>query len=412
MNRPRRGLRQKASARHRIVRILLLAVALLAASPPDSEPAPWKAVLAGLRQQRDRMALNLERAHARLLEQAIARDDREAVKRLSPLPPRPRPSGYGVLPEVGKDGPLSSVQPTERTYSLQRLLGGLAADFRQAAVLADGGMAEEHFARSLDEFERLRGQLNHLEEQLAYHAKWQRSVVEYAEFFAARNGLVTEARRMAGLLATGESDEAARIGAELSEQLAPLRPTPGLRLVRGEAGGVTLPVTVHTDIADRDFLAIFREAVEAAFCESEAARSRGFALDLELRHVNPGDLYPEGVPPPGAAIDVEIHLQRFPAGTVVMTTGAESTHAFTGRGILLGPSPITRRTLAHEFAHLIGFDDAYLRGYDGRPDGAFGVVFVEWTGLSDDLMGNSDGGRVTSEMIDRLVYAYGSGPDP
>ena len=205
---------------------------------------------------------------------------------------------------------------------------------------------------------------------------------------------------------------AARIGAELSEQLAPLRTTPGLRLVRDEAGGMTLPVTVHTDIADKDFLAIFHEAVEAAFCESKAARSRGFTLDLELRHVNPGDLYPEEAPPPGAAIDVETHLQRFPAGTVVMTTGAESTHAFTGRAILLGPSPITRRTLAHEFAHLIGFDDAYLRGYEGRPYAAFGVVLVEWTGLSDDLMGNSDGGRVTSEMIDRLVSAYGSGPDP
>ena len=60
--------------------------------------------------------------------------------------------------------------------------------------------------------------------------------------------------------------------------------------------------------------------------------------------------------------------------------------------------------------HLLGFDDAYLRGYDGRPEDEFGVVLVEWTGLNDDLMGNSSGGRVTVEMIERLIRAYG--PEP
>jgi len=47
-----------------------------------------------------------------------------------------------------------------------------------------------------------------------------------------------------------------------------------------------------------------------------------------------------------------------------------------------------------------------LRGYDGRPDGDYGVVVVEWTGFTDDLMGDSNGGLVTTAMIDRLVAAY------
>ena len=68
---------------------------------------------------------------------------------------------------------------------------------------------------------------------------------------------------------------------------------------------------------------------------------------------------------------------------------------------------MTPRVLAHEFGHLLGFEDAYLRGYEGEPDDPHGVVLVEWVGLSDDLMGNPAGGAVTREMIETLLEAYG-----
>jgi hypothetical protein len=64
------------------------------------------------------------------------------------------------------------------------------------------------------------------------------------------------------------------------------------------------------------------------------------------------------------------------------------------------------RVLAHEFGHLLGFVDAYLRGYEGDPDGPFGVRVVEWTGLMDNLMGGPAAGRVTREMIEQLLAAY------
>ena len=67
--------------------------------------------------------------------------------------------------------------------------------------------------------------------------------------------------------------------------------------------------------------------------------------------------------------------------------------------------------LAHEFGHLLGFEDAYLRGYDGDPVDPYGVVIVEWSGLSSDLMGDSTRGQVNDEMINRLISAYG-GPVP
>jgi hypothetical protein len=77
-----------------------------------------------------------------------------------------------------------------------------------------------------------------------------------------------------------------------------------------------------------------------------------------------------------------------------------------GDYIFLGTDPESRRTLAHEFGHLLGFSDAYVRGYDGDPGGEYGAVIVEWTGLSDDLMGSPGRGRVSSEMIETILTAY------
>jgi hypothetical protein len=380
--------------------------------PPGSQlspgPPPWEAVHGRLSEQRDQMAADLERAHTWLLKRAIEQGDRESIERLSPDPPSPRPTGYGILPEIVGDAPLSPQQLSEQRYSLELLSEGFASEFREAANLADRGSGEESgpLGPSVAEFERLRDRLDDLEDHLAYHANWQTAVVEYAEFFAARNQLVAEVRRMDRLRAAGETEEAARIGRDLVEKLAPFRPNSALELAQ-EADRLTLQVKVHTDIADESFLAAFKEAVHSAYCESDAARSRGFALDLELIHVSPGVLYPDGAPSPGTEIDVDAHLERFPPDSLVLTTGAASTYAFTGRVILLGSDPIAGRTLAHEFGHLLGFDDAYLRGYDGDPEGPYGVVVVEWSGLSDDLMSNSRGGQVTDEMIESMIVAYG-----
>ena len=74
----------------------------------------------------------------------------------------------------------------------------------------------------------------------------------------------------------------------------------------------------------------------------------------------------------------------------------------------MGTDSTTRRTLAHEFGHLLGFSDAYLRSYQGDPQDSHGVVFFEWTGLVDNLMGSPGSGRVTDGMIERLIDAYGN----
>ena len=75
----------------------------------------------------------------------------------------------------------------------------------------------------------------------------------------------------------------------------------------------------------------------------------------------------------------------------------------------LGSGKLAPRVLAHEFGHLLGFADAYLRGYAGSPDDPYGLRIIEWTGLMNDLMGGPGVGRVTREMIEQLLAAYDPG---
>ncbi len=189
--------------------------------------------------------------------------------------------------------------------------------------------------------------------------------------------------------------------------MAPFHPTTGLAVEVGPDGTLVLPVELTTDIDDPDFLATFRGAVAEAFETSEAALESRFRIQLSVKHIPPERLYPGGAPRIGEHIDRTGHLRRFPEGALVLTTGAQSTHARTGKYLQLGPHPSTRRSLAHEFAHLLGFDDAYLRAYEGSPDGPHGVVLIEWRGLTDNIMGAPDHGKVTRAMIAQLLAAYG-----
>jgi hypothetical protein len=194
---------------------------------------------------------------------------------------------------------------------------------------------------------------------------------------------------------------------EILERVAPFQPTPGLRVEDVPDLGRVLEVPLTTDIADLEVTGAFRDAVESVWNDSEAARGARLRIRVSWNEVRPETLYPEGVPPAGAELDEEDHLSRFEAGRLILTTGARSTHALTGRAILLGTEPRTPRSLAHEFGHLVGFNDAYLRAAEGSPEDPFGSVLVEWTGLSNDLMGSPNHGRVTEAMIDQLLRAYG-----
>jgi hypothetical protein len=401
----------------------LAVVGLLASTGPPqwafSEPAasegsqstnrrPWQRVLTWLEAERDRFAADLEQARVLLIARA-ERENPELVQRLTDKPAVPRRTGYGLLPDVEPDRSLQELEPRRQAYSLESLTTVSAANFRDAALLKSR-VAEEPTApleRLIAEYERLQPKLENLDSHINYHSMWQQAAIDDAEFFTRQNRIHARAIEWDQSRANVDPQASDSARMEIAELVATFRPTPGLAIELDASGTRVLRVSVATDITDASFLEKFRRGVLAAFSESEAARARRFRVDLTFDQITPASLYPDGSPETGAAIDKDAHVARFPNGALVLTTGAKRTHAFVGRHIQLGTDPKVPRSLAHEFAHLLGFKDAYLRAFEDSPDDPFGCVFVEWTGLRNDLMGSPSRGPVTVAMIDQLLKAYG-----
>ncbi len=378
-----------------------------ALTPGVPPPLPWERVLERLRGERDRLSADLEAAHAALLPRAKSAAP-SLVDRLSLEPPKPRPWGYGYLPEIRPSPEERKTVLRRKAFSLEWLDDAFTRAGREAEMLL--GKAGNDPGAPLEpmcaEFERLRARLRLLESNLSYHSHWQQAILDYPAYFARKNEIVARVRAWRDLVQSGADPDREQVLARaVGEQVSVFRPTRGLRVERRN-GGCTLPVRVVTDIHDQAFLEELRIAVREAYVDSRAARNRSFRIELTIEQLPLEELFPGGVPERGARIAAKDHVGRFPKGALVLTTGARSTHAFVGRYVRLGPHPRSRRSLAHEFSHLLGFSDAYLRGYEGSPSDPFGCVVVEWSGLVDDLMGSPGRGRVTEAMIDQLIAAY------
>lgn len=329
------------------------------------------------------------------------------LERLSMDPPVPRASGYGLLPEIMESEPLQAVIPRQTTYSMRWLEDRLIEERANAESLSEQQAQNPDLESLVGRFEHVLGQLRRLEDHLSYHGQWQPSVVEYPDYFREENRLLANIREIEALKSGGGNDTRVEEQHErLMDDLASFRPTPGLAAMTAEDGERTLPVTVCTDISDGNFLLAYQRAVFEAFNEVPAARARRFSVELNWRFTDVEQLYPQGAPARGEAIDVGRHISSFKDCPLILTTGASTTHAMAGKYIVLGTDAVSRRELAHEFAHLLGFYDSYVRGYDGDPSDEYGVVLVEWVGLTDDLMGSARGGVVSPAMIERLATAY------
>ena len=371
------------------------------------QPQPWEHKYKQLSQQRDILFVRLEKVHTPLV--ARVQDEAPALLvRLSLTPPKARPIGYGLLPMIRNNAAQVTVVPKQTLYSLKWLEDRLIDEFDNVEKLAIDIPEETELEPLVARSEQLLKELRNLENNLTYHKYWQKAVVQYAAYFQKQNSLVFQAREFNTLIINGGSSEKiTELRKQLLQRTAPFRPTEGLQIQNHENGEMVLSVTVCTDIEDSKFLHAFQEGVQESFTLSPAAQKHRFSVDLDWRLVTVDTLYPDGAPIRGASINMNAHRALFADCQLVLTTGAPSLNAIAGRSIFLGTSPVTTRTLAHEFGHLLGFKDAYVRGYDGKPGGTYGVVIVEWTGLSSDLMGDSGRGQVSDEMINTLIIAYG-----
>jgi len=382
---------------------LLASLPLATTELPAQGERPVHRMLAWFDGEVERFVTAMRRAHEQLLPRAAS--DSESAARLSPAPPAPRPRGHGLLPSLRPDLSHRSAPLHCRRYSLAELSTTCAPDLRDIALLAAAaGDASLPLAAQVAEFVRLRQRLDLLQTQVAYHRHWQSAVVEHAAWFEGRNRIAARVANLQRLRADpAQAAAAAALADEIVREVAPFVPSPGLRLVAVD-DVLRLSVPIATDIADAPFLERFRAAIATEWTNSPAARRHQLTVEVDVRVLSAGEL--GAAPPPGQVAAAATLLARFPEGTMVLTTGVASTHAILGRGILLGTDPVRPRELAHEFGHLLGFQDAYLRAFEGSPQDPYGVVLVEWDGLLDDLMGASREGQVDDRMIERLIAAY------
>jgi hypothetical protein len=172
-------------------------------------------------------------------------------------------------------------------------------------------------------------------------------------------------------------------------QLRPRRVIQRDYLPRNLAGTVRLPIA--TDVQDRKFIAEIEGAVDTHWNQSPWAKGLGIRFAIRWTFVPKSPEFALG------RITLLEHLSRFPKGSAILTTGGLTPHV-TGRALVLGPSKINPRTLAHELGHLLGFGDCYLRTLSGQ--GVFGLGVLEWDNplFPDDLMCDNTVGVARAEV--------------
>ena len=87
----------------------------------------------------------------------------------------------------------------------------------------------------------------------------------------------------------------------------------------------------------------------------------------------------------------------------MLTTGSNRTYAIPGRYVAVGPTPLSTRIIAHEFGHILGFTDRYLRGARDLGRAGYNILEIVPNGL--DLMAAPASGFVRASHFDTLIAA-------
>jgi hypothetical protein len=160
-----------------------------------------------------------------------------------------------------------------------------------------------------------------------------------------------------------------------------------------------LHVPLYTDIEDREYVTAVKEIIEATWQLNDGKNS--YRVELDITHVSTEALYEaEDKPSAGQNIEILRHLKRFPSGAAILTTGARTTHV-RNYAIVLGPHPIVSQVLAHEFGHILGFRDRYVRGY--KDLGKDGFQVMEVAADHDDIMAATAHGVVQRSHFLKLL---------
>ncbi len=307
-------------------------------------------------------------------------------------PPEPGVYGYQLLPAIVEefDARRRSIstfsyswEATERyieneAQRLDSALGDLEAFRVSSAPIAPATIRE-----TIAQYRMLVDNLKTIDQYLQYNRFWQRAIAEDRSRFDR----LTEIYDLLIAEEPGAADAAREF---LGQPSVP----DYLEIDRPGSGPTVVRLPVYTDILDDAFLEAVESGVEGMW---SVGGESGFMLDIELRKRSPVG----STPRPGDRIDLMEHAARFPDDGALLTTGAESTYGFVGEYVALGPGDITVRTLAHEFGHVLGFADGYIRGY--RDLGEDGFEILELTSAFEDIMSAPREGRVLGSHFELVI---------
>lgn len=335
-------------------------------------------------------------------------------------PPPPTTAGYGILPRLIPDAtrPRVAPEPTVARYSWDRTLAQMDNAERDLdaleTVLSNLAGARRVRRPALeDAIRRYRAVVERrtrLDAGVDYNWLWQRRIDADRRLFDRLTQAldIAVARRAAtpGTTGTPATDGTSAIGFD----------PPLFLTVSDEATHALVRVRLYTDIDDAAFVGHVVSAIERHWRTRDDRRRYAVRLDVVrltpaalycgVRAVSPADTSatPCRPPAPREPIDVTAHVARFPSDGVVLTTGAASLQTSGPRALVLSPHEVSGRTLAHEFGHLLGFPDAYLRGY--RDLGEAGFEVQEYVPDLTDLMASPGYGSVSVSHFERLLTAY------
>ena len=391
--------------------LLTGAAAALSAQAPNADPAY---VVRGHQVEVQQRALKerLDRFHARAAQQ-LKLDAPDLLPSLEPPPPIV--FGYQILPRIISDSPpgpptiphvVSFSWPWSENLISQEMkkLGRLEAEFAMASETPAENRNGTYEA-ILVEYRKVVAGRRVIDADIDYNWLWQRQIANSRGLFD---------RLTARLNAEVEKEEQSAAGTSRDEAArTDLTPPEFARVDAGVGRLRVVTVPVFTDITDSAVVEAFQRGIEKYWHVFDGADE--YRVRLSITAIAPEQLYcgagADGkaaaagcaAPAKGEHINLAAHVARFPAGGAVLTTGAESLQVVAGRAIVLGPHDVAPRTLAHEFGHLLGFPDAYLRGY--KDLGVDGFQVLELVPNFEDIMASPGAGSVLVRHFKALIAA-------